>query len=179
MQSSKKKLTKYLLLSILTIILVGIDQISKYLIVNRLNIEKNYPVIPQLISFEYLENRGVAFGFMDGKMTLITIVVILVTIGIIYIIKLLQNSIYRNYDLSKKFSFLQILCTFMIAGAIGNLIDRIRLGYVVDFIKFDFIDFPSFNIADCYVVVATILVFIILMFFTNENEFESLFHKEV
>ena len=157
MQSSKKKLTKYLLLSILTIILVGIDQISKYLIVNRLNIEKNYPVIPQLISFEYLENRGVAFGIMDGKMTLITIVVILVTIGIIYIIKLL----------------------FMIAGAIGNLIDRIRLGYVVDFIKFDFIDFPTFNIADCYVVVATILVFIILMFFTNENEFESLFHKEV
>ena len=112
-------------------------------------------------------------------MTLITIVVILVTIGIIYIIKLLQNFIYRNHDLSKKFSFLQILCIFMIAGSIGNLIDRIRLGYVVDFIKFDFINFPTFNIADCYVVVATILVFIILMFFTNENEFESLFHKEV
>ena len=116
---------------------------------------------------------------MNGKMTLITIVVILVTIGIIYIIKLLQDSIYHNHNLSKKFTFLQVLSTFMIAGAIGNLIDRIRLGYVVDFIKFDFIDFPTFNIADCYVVVATILVFIILMFFTNESEFESLFHKEV
>lgn len=176
--NNKKKYIKYLVLSIFTIILIGIDQLTKYIIVNRLGTDRNYTVIHKVLSFEYLENRGVAFGFMYGKMTLITFIVIIVIIAIFYIINALQNSLIYNNKLSFKFTFLQMLCAFMVAGAIGNLIDRIRLGYVIDFIKFDFIDFPTFNVADCYVVVATLIVFIVLMFFTGEDEFEAIYRKK-
>ena len=147
---NKKKCLKYSVLSILTIFLILFDQFAKHLVVNKLDLEKNHTVIHNIFSFEYLENRGIAFGIMSGKMTLITIVVLIVVMLIVYMVFALENAISQNSRLFFKFSFIQVLCSFMIAGAIGNLIDRIRLGYVIDFIKFDFVDFPTFNVADCY-----------------------------
>lgn len=173
----KKVCFKLLIISLLSLILIFIDQLTKYLVVNRLDLEANHPVIPKILSFEYLENRGVAFGIMSGKMTLITIVVILVTVFIVYMVFLLEKAIFKSSNLNIKFTLLQVICAFLIAGAIGNLIDRLSLGYVVDFIKFDFINFPTFNVADCYVTVSAILLFIILMFFISEDELEAVKNK--
>lgn len=170
----KKQIYKYINLSILITILVIIDQITKYLVVTKLNHHKNYSIVKHIFSFEYLENRGVAFGILSGRQLLITIFVVVITIGIAYFMHILENCIRKNSSLSKRFTLLQIICAFLIAGAVGNLIDRIRLGHVIDFIKFDFINFPTFNIADCYVTVATLILFVTLMFFISEEDLNSL-----
>lgn len=173
----KNRLKKFICLGVLIIALVVIDQISKYLVSAKLNHHKNYSVLKYIFSFEYLENRGVAFGILSGKMYLITAFVIIVTIVIIFGIYILEKAIENNRnkkDILKKFTLLQVICSFLIAGSIGNMIDRIRFGYVIDFIKFDFIDFPTFNIADCYVTIAAAILFVTLMFFISEEDFNSL-----
>jgi signal peptidase II len=167
---SKHGCLKYLFLCLLTIFLTCLDQLSKYLVVNKLDLNKNYPVIKGFLSFEYLENRGVAFGMLSGKMVLINVVVAIVSFFIIYVIFILHRAINNNFQLFAKFTFLQVVCSFLIAGALGNVIDRIRLGYVVDFIKFDFINFPTFNVADCYVTIAALLLFVTIMFFVSEED---------
>ena len=169
-----RHLKKYISLSILVIILVVIDQLSKYLVVTRLNPHKNYSIVKYIFSFEYLENRGVAFGILSGKMPLITVFVVIITICIVFGVYILENATVNNGSLLKKFTLLQVVCTFLIAGSIGNMIDRIRLGYVIDFIKFDFINFPTFNIADCYVTIAAFVLFVTLIFFISEDDLNSL-----
>lgn len=176
----KNRYLKYCFLCTLTILLTILDQLSKYLVVTRLDLHKNYPVIKHVFSLEYLENQGVAFGMLSGKMILINVVVGIVSICIIYFAFLLERAILDNNHLFCKFTILQTICSFLVAGALGNIIDRIRLGYVVDFIKLDFIDFPTFNVADCYVTLSVILLFIILMFFVSDEDLESLrTHKKI
>lgn len=170
----KNRYFKYCFLCILTAALTFFDQFSKYLVINRLNLSKNYPVLKHLISFEYLENQGVAFGILSGKMVFINIIVAIVSICIIYFAILLEKAIRKQDSLFVKFTFLQILCSALVAGALGNIIDRIRFGYVVDFIKFDFIDFPTFNVADCYVTISVVLLLIALLFFVSEDDLDNL-----
>lgn len=170
----KNRFKKYISLGILILILVGIDQISKNLVITRLNHHKNYPIVKYFFSFEYLENRGVAFGILSGRMPLITCFVIIITICIAYGVYILEKAIVKDSRFTKKFTLIQVVCTFLIAGSIGNMIDRIRFGFVIDFIKFDFINFPTFNIADCYVTVAAFVLFVTLMFFVSEDDLNSL-----
>lgn len=174
----KSQIKKYLCLSILVITLVAIDQISKYLVITKMSPKKNYSIVKRIFSFEYLENRGVAFGILSGKMYLITIFVIIVMIALIYGVYILENAIMKNGSIFKKFTLIQIICSFLIAGAVGNVIDRIRLGYVIDFIKFDFIDFPTFNVADCYVTVAAAVFFVVLVFFVSEDELNLIKYRK-
>jgi signal peptidase II len=78
----------------------------------------------------------------------------------------------------KKFDVVHILLAAVIAGGLGNMIDRIKLDYVVDFISFVLINFPIFNVADCYIVVATILLFILFLFVFTEKDLEFLSFKQ-
>lgn len=168
----KNRYVKYFFLCLLTVILTMLDQLSKYLVVNKLDLNKTYSIVKYVFSFEYLENKGIAFGMLSGKMVLINIFVIIISLFIIYFVVILEKSINKNNKLFAKFTFLQIICSFLVAGALGNIIDRLRLGYVVDFIKFDFINFPTFNVADCYVTVSVVLLFIMIMFFVSEEELD-------
>lgn len=138
---------------IIGIVIVIIDQLSKILIIN-----KKIPVIPNFLEFNYTQNTGGAFGI--GRINFILIISIIIIIGIIvFLIK--ENTKITNY----------IPFVLLLSGSIGNLIDRIFKGYVIDFIDINILDFPNFNIADISIVSGVIvLLYIILLKSTNDNE---------
>ena len=138
---------------IIGIVIVIIDQLSKILIIN-----KKIPVIPNFLEFNYTQNTGGAFGI--GRINFILIISIIIVIGIIvFLIK--ENTKITNY----------IPFVLLLSGSIGNLIDRIFKGYVIDFIDINILDFPNFNIADISIVSGVIvLLYIILLKSTNDNE---------
>ncbi len=134
----------------LTIILVIIDQVTKYLTVQNIELGQVIEFIPNIVSLTYIRNTGAAFSILEGHMWFFYIVTIIV-IGVL---------IYYMYTEAKKDRMLGILLSFILAGAIGNFIDRLMLQYVVDMIKLEFIDFAIFNVADSYLTVGVILLFI-------------------
>ena len=136
---------------------VILDQLTKYIAVEHLPFQKPSPFIPGLIEFYRIEpNTGIGFGMLQGKRWLfIPISCIAVVLVIFILIR------YR-----KKLSPLLSIALSMIAGGgIGNQIDRIINGAVVDFLNFQFIDFPVFNVADCFVTVGCVLAGIAIIFF--------------
>ena len=143
------------------LILVVADQISKYWASVVLAQQGPIPLIPDVFEFHYTENRGVAFSMLQGQQYIFIPLTIIMTVALVL---MLLRSPMRN---SKLFRASIIL---VIAGAIGNLIDRILLGYVIDFLYFSLIDFPIFNMADCFVVVGAILLFLFVMFGMKEYE---------
>jgi signal peptidase II len=151
---------------IAAITLVAIDHITKYWALTYLKPLENTTVIKGLLDFTFVENRGAAFGFLSGQRWLFVIITIIVSLGIIYtFIKLPKNKVNTWI----RFSLLLIF-----AGAIGNFVDRIYRGYVVDFLEVTFISFPVFNVADIYVVIGTgILMFIMLFVLKDEPKKEK------
>lgn len=156
---------------IIFVVSILLDQITKYLAQAHL-IDNSFDIIDNIFSLTYLENRGVGFGFLQNKIFLILIVNIIVLVLIsIYFVKLPKTN---------RFYILHVLITLIVSGAIGNIIDRIRLGYVIDFFYFEFIDFPIFNVADIYVTVSVfILVFLCIFVYSSEELDEVLsFRKD-
>lgn len=135
---------------------VFLDRITKLLAIKNLSHSSGIIIIKNLFSFEYLENRGAAFGILQGKTIALSIFTIIVLIGImIYLAKCKQNSRLIKLSLS-----------LVIGGALGNLYDRIVYGYVVDFILLHYKNvyyFPTFNVADMFVVVGTVLLAISIL----------------
>ena len=144
MKSEKKPWFTYLSLIFISGILTILDQWTKQLAVIHLQNQPDFSLIPGVLSFHYLENRGAAFGVFQNRQILFLIMTTAILLFILYALwKMPQEKKYRP---------LRLLSYFITAGAIGNLIDRVRLGYVVDFIYFSLIDFPVFNVADILVV---------------------------
>lgn len=143
---------------ILTIMIVILDQLSKLAAIRYLKDKKPYIIIDNFFQLHYVENRGAAFGILQHKRGFF----IVITLAILIFVSLY---LVKHYDILNKFSKLGI--ALLIGGATGNFIDRIRFGYVVDFISFKLInryDFPVFNIADIAIVVSTILIVFLVMF---------------
>ena len=132
---------------IIIAILIGLDQIIKYWALNFLKEVNSIPVINNIFSLTYVENRGAAFGLLQNNQS-------------IFILVAAVASCFGLYYLhSKKVNNLgKIGILLVISGAIGNLIDRVRLGFVVDYLDFHIIWSYVFNLADCFVVVGTILI---------------------
>ena len=132
---------------IIIAILIGLDQIIKYWALNSLKEVNSIPVINNIFSLTYVENRGAAFGMLQNNQS-------------IFILVAAVASCFGLYYLhSKKVNNLgKIGILLVISGAIGNLIDRVRLGFVVDYLDFHIISSYVFNLADCFVVVGTILL---------------------
>ena len=127
----------------IVIISILIDQISKYLVCN---IKETITVVPKLLSIEYVENYGAVFGIMQGSNSILALVSLSICIAIIvYILRL-----------KKRKEKIPLAWYFILAGGIGNLIDRLVRGYVVDFIATPFI--ATFNIADSLVVIGVFLI---------------------
>ena len=143
---------------IFTAILVLIDQMSKYLVVEFLKDQPPIVVIEDVLNFFYVENRGAAFGIMQDMRLFFIIITIAIVLAILFI--LFKN--YKNNSLLFNISLALIL-----GGAIGNFIDRFRLHYVVDFISFRIFgyDFAVFNLADVFIVVGTILLAIMILLY--------------
>lgn len=147
--------------------LTVLDQITKLLAVRYLKGQANLILIPGVFELEYLENRGAAFGSFQG-MTIPLSILTLILLAVI---------IWKYIQIPSVRRFLPLRCslTVLTAGACGNLIDRIFRGYVVDFLYFTPIDFPRFNVADCYVVVSVIVLAILLLLVYKEEEISFLF----
>ena len=112
-----------------------------------------------------MKNKQRIFSFQDQKIFLI-LLTSLILIGVCYVL--------WKIPADKKYIYLKVLCFFITAGGIGNLIDRVRLDYVIDFIYFAPIDFPVFNVADIYVSVGMIFLFIVVLFYYKDEDFEFL-----
>ncbi|OOB77601.1 MAG: signal peptidase II [Epulopiscium sp. Nuni2H_MBin003] len=143
------------ILIILGIVLVGIDQISKNWASVTLKQVQEIEIWPQVFHLAYVENRGAAFGMMQN-MQWFFIIVTIVVIGAILVY-------WRKIPDTKTQKIYKVSLTLIMSGAIGNLIDRVFLGYVVDMFYFILIDFPVFNVADICVVTGTIIFMIVMI----------------
>lgn len=147
---------------------VLLDQFTKYLAVVHLKDQPPIPIIKNVLELHYLENRGAAFGVLQGGKVFFVIMTSMILIAVLYTV--------WKMPADKKYRKLHILCGFLIAGAIGNFIDRLKLDYVVDFIYFSLIDFPIFNVADIYV--SLVCAFgILIVFFGHYTEEDFAFLK--
>ncbi len=138
------------------IVLVVLDQLSKQWAVSNLKGQDPVIWIPQVFQLYYLENRGAAFGILQGQRSVFIVITLVVLILIAFL--------YVRLPYTAKYRALRVLLVFITAGAIGNFIDRAAQNYVVDFFYFNLIDFPVFNVADIYVTCATILLVLLVLF---------------
>ena len=145
----------------LFVILVIADQLTKHLAVVRLKNQAAYNLINGI-----LENRGAAFGVLQNQKYFFVFVA-LIFIGVIVFVLI-------KVPTQKKYYSLNILLVMIAAGAVGNMIDRVRYDYVVDFIYLVCIQFPIFNVADIYVTTATVILVFQILFVYKTNDFNFL-----
>jgi len=141
---------KYLIVFSTALIIVLFDQITKFLIKTNFQLNESFSLIKNIFHFTYIQNTGAGFGILKSQ-TLILIFISLIVIGVI---------LYNLNKIKEKEVLLQVLVGFVLAGTIGNLIDRIVYGFVIDF--FDFRIWPVFNIADSFVTIGVIGLIIYL-----------------
>ncbi|HEL9598843.1 TPA: signal peptidase II [Streptococcus suis] len=138
---------------ILAAVLIAVDQLVKAWTVANIELDTVEPFIPGFMSLAYLRNYGAAWSILQNQQWFFTIVTIAAVTGLIwYYVKQIKGSLWTLFSLA-----------LMIAGALGNFIDRIRLGYVVDMFHLDFISFPVFNVADMCLSVGVGILFIYIM----------------
>ncbi len=150
---------------IVAVLLVGLDQVTKYLALMQLKPVGSVTFVEGFMDFTFVENRGVAFGMFSGQKWFILLLTgIIVAVMIYYFVRLPH---------SRQYQWVRGAIVLVLAGAVGNMIDRIFRGYVVDFFEFTFFDWPVFNVADIYVVVGVILLAILILFVIKEEPKEK------
>lgn len=163
-----KKSIRLMIDLIMVVLLVALDQITKLWAVARLKDGEPIILIPGVLKLYYLPNgnTGAAFGILSGhRLFFLIIAVVVVSVIVFALIRI---------PCTKKYRLLRILLVFIAAGGAGNMIDRFRLSYVIDFIYFYLINFPIFNVADCYVTVAAISIAILVIFRYRDEDFKEL-----
>lgn len=137
---------------LIIIFIVILDQVTKFMVQSKFLLHESMPIIKNIFHFTYVQNVGAAFGILKHQKLFFIIITCAVIVGVFVFIRK-QEDVHKLviYSLS-----------MIIGGAIGNLIDRVRFGYVVDF--FDFMIWPVFNIADSFIVVGVIILSYYLIF---------------
>ena len=139
--------------------IVAADQLTKYLTVASIPLYADVPFIPNLLQLTYVQNTGAAFSSFEGQQWLFALIFAAFTGMIIW-------EFFKN---SMKFTTFEWWCIAAIyGGGLGNMIDRVRLGYVVDMIETTFVEFPVFNVADCFITCGCILMMTHLFLFHKE-----------
>ena len=147
-------------------VLALFDQYTKSLVVTNLKSGRVIPVWKGVFELRYLENRGAAFGMLQDRRIFFLAIGVIVLFCLFRMIKTLAND--------PRYTRFLLCLTLIGAGTIGNTLDRVRLGYVIDFFYFKWIDFPIFNVADIYITVGSILIVLFLIFFYNDEELETI-----
>ncbi|MGN0318801.1 MAG: signal peptidase II [Lachnospira sp.] len=163
---SKKQLSGLLIFILASVILIIIDQLTKMAAYNALCNKKDIPVIKDVLELSYLENTGAAWGMLSGRIHFFIILTVIIVAIITYIV--------IRMPVDRKYIYLRIVCIMLTAGAIGNFIDRVRFGYVRDFIYFKLINFPIFNVADCYVTISVAIFAVLILFYYKDDDFAFL-----
>ncbi len=157
-----------LISALIIALLVVIDQISKVIAYNTLAVNGNASTIKNAVfSFYYVENTGISFSMLNSKMTLIIIITTIILICLLYVLVKTPKTLY--------YMPFSITLSVIVAGAIGNLYDRIFRGYVIDFIMLEFINFPVFNFADICVCIGLLVLVILIFFRYKDKDFEFIF----
>ena len=170
---SKRKKMLLLIDSVVLLLLVFLDQISKYLAVKYLKDKPAVPIIKDVFELNYLENRGAAFGVLQNQKICFLILGVIILFAVVFVL-------FRVPD-DKKYNILHVLLILIASGGIGNMIDRIRFGYVVDFFSFVLINFPIFNVADICVTVSMFGLSVLILFVYKDEDLNFLIwnRKEV
>lgn len=145
-----------MILIIIFLLVLLADQYTKLIVQQDMLIGQSIPVIPKIFHFTYVQNTGGAFGILRGRTNLFIIISIIVILFIVYFM----------FKEEKKDYFVKVVCSLILGGAISNLVDRMRLGYVVDFV--DFQVWPVFNVADSAISIGMVLLSLRL-FFKKDN----------
>ncbi len=162
----KRKTRLFIFDLFLLAVLIAFDQLTKHIAVLKLKDRPAIPLIDGILELNYLENRGAAFGLLqDQKIFFVVVAVVFLCIITFVLIKAPGE---------KKYDKLNLLLIMIASGAAGNLIDRLKTDYVVDFIYIVLIDFPIFNVADMYVTFSAALLVIQVLFVYQDNDFAFL-----
>ena len=135
------------------------DQFTKALVVANIPLGGHVAFLPGFLDFTYVRNTGAAFSSFEGMHWLFALIFLVFTLGIFY-------EYFRKRMPFSNFERWMIAAIY--AGGLGNMIDRLRLGYVVDMIETQFMEFPVFNVADCFITCGCIALFVSLGFFNKE-----------
>lgn len=152
------------------LLLTALDQLTKLWAIDALKGQPPIVWIKGVFELQYLENRGAAFGLMQNQRWLFLICVVLVVIAAGYF--------YLRLPADRRYTPLRMIAVALIAGAIGNAVDRMFRGFVVDFFYFSLINFPVFNVADIYVTVSMFCFLVLFFFYYKDEDFKCLSLKK-
>ncbi|SER53136.1 signal peptidase II [Lachnobacterium bovis] len=176
-------------ISLYIIILIIVDQISKYFVLLNLKGHKPYSLLKNIFELNYLENRSAAFGidpitflhkifnfkyFNEHPNAFVTAKFIFFVIFTIVVVSLVLYIVFKMTASNFKYKFFRFSLLLIASGAVGNFIDRVFRKYVIDFLYFKLINFPIFNIADIYITIGAILMCYIIIFVFDENDLNTL-----
>lgn len=147
-----------ILYGVLTVLIILVDQLIKYIVNNNLSYGDSITIIPKVLNVTYAENRGAAFGILQNKQTFFVVVGIFIVLIFGYMIfkRKMDNRIFL------------LSATLIVGGGIGNLIDRVFHGYVIDYLQLSFFP-PVCNLADYCITVGTVLLMVYLLFFMEKD----------
>ena len=172
MKNENRSITikSYIYAIVSVLVLLVADQFTKHLAVINLKGGNDIIIIDKVLRLHYLENKGAAFGMFQNRQVIFAVIAVAVVVFI--------GIMYKKIPHTNRYFMLRFSAVLVVAGAVGNVIDRVKLNYVVDFIYFELIDFPVFNVADIYVVVACILFAVGILFYYKDDELEVFSFKK-
>ena len=150
---------QFLFLSLFAAGIVALDQLTKFLVVANIPLHGDAPFLPGFIQFTYTQNTGGAWSMFEGMLWMFVLVFVVLTVLVLF----------EYFKKPMPFTTFERWCIAAIyGGGLGNMIDRVRLGYVVDMIETQFIDFPIFNVADCFITCGCIALMVSLFLFNKQ-----------
>ena len=149
-----------MLAAIIAVAAVILDQVTKYFVVRGIELYETKPFIPGVMSLYHTRNTGAAFSMLSDHRW-VFMVFSVISMGLIIFL------LAKEY---KRHMLMNISLGMILGGGIGNMIDRVRLGYVVDFFQTDFMEFAIFNVADCFITVGAVLLAVYVLFFEPKVE---------
>lgn len=175
MKIERSNITRNLAALFAVILLTALDQVTKYMVSSRMQLGEAIPLIKGVFQLRYIRNEGAAWSILEGKQI---VFVVLTPIVIFFLVKM-----FLSLSKEKKYSPIRVITVFLVAGAIGNLIDRIWggevlfKGSVVDFFDFCLINYPVFNVADIYVSLSVVALLVLMIFKYKEEDFEVIYES--
>lgn len=149
----------YIFMAVMAVLILGVDQLTKLLTVANIPLYGEVPVLPGIVGLTYVQNDGAAFSMLEGQQWVFALVFAFFAAFIVW-------------EFSKKrlpFTTFERFCIVAVfAGGLGNMIDRLRLGYVIDMIETQFMVFPIFNVADIFITCGCIALIFHMVFFNKE-----------
>ena len=149
---------------IAVVVLILLDQGTKFWALASLKPIHNMTLVEGFMDLTFVENRGVAFGMFSGQRWFILLLTGIIAAGLIWF--------YKAMPKKKEYFPLRVSRVMVLSGAVGNIIDRLFRGYVVDFFEFTFFEWPVFNVADIYVVVGVTLLALMILFVVKDEDLD-------